>query len=507
MAISPTVRVNVSGARGESQADILRRTGQYGVLTTDTDAQAMAKLNAAAEAASAEAEGYAQDAANSFSSIDALANMYPSQAAGEAAVTNGYFTFVDGDDNIVYVRRVAGVSTIISPGAFVNLTGTQTVTGTKTFEGITRFVTNGDRIGVTSGSAPLLPDALVHIRNEDAVTCGLRVQSLWTGSTALPYQNNDNSLWETFNEVTSDSANFSWSISAPNAYNDIPEGVHDSGERVGVYGWATSVTVPGLYVHAGRLTSQIGVRGRAGFQGDANPSPATARIDKAVGVQGEIRADSVDATINDARAGNFLCVIEPDSGIVENSIAVYAWASGGTEANWSFFGAAGEFYQEDSAYFGNGSFTAAQSGASISIRGVDPNSLEFGNGDPDGYGSNIGASAASGNPFIAFSAEAMPTGNNFRTRGKLGSVIRGDLAGAVLFSRITNANASNQAPTDDVIWRPDGKFLFLKNPRIVSAPPASASATGEQGEIAWDAGYIYVCTADNTWKRAALATW
>lgn len=37
--------------------------------------------------------------------------------------------------------------------------------------------------------------------------------------------------------------------------------------------------------------------------------------------------------------------------------------------------------------------------------------------------------------------------------------------------------------------------------------PATASASGNQGEIAWDANYIYVCTATNTWKRAALSTW
>ena len=37
--------------------------------------------------------------------------------------------------------------------------------------------------------------------------------------------------------------------------------------------------------------------------------------------------------------------------------------------------------------------------------------------------------------------------------------------------------------------------------------PASASATGATGEICWDANYIYVCTATNTWKRSALSTW
>ena len=37
--------------------------------------------------------------------------------------------------------------------------------------------------------------------------------------------------------------------------------------------------------------------------------------------------------------------------------------------------------------------------------------------------------------------------------------------------------------------------------------PASASDTGTAGEICWDASYIYVCTATNTWKRTAIATW
>jgi len=37
--------------------------------------------------------------------------------------------------------------------------------------------------------------------------------------------------------------------------------------------------------------------------------------------------------------------------------------------------------------------------------------------------------------------------------------------------------------------------------------PATASATGVAGTICWDASYIYVCTATNTWKRAAIATW
>jgi len=37
--------------------------------------------------------------------------------------------------------------------------------------------------------------------------------------------------------------------------------------------------------------------------------------------------------------------------------------------------------------------------------------------------------------------------------------------------------------------------------------PSSSSDTGTTGTITWDADYIYVCTATNTWKRVAISTW
>jgi len=36
--------------------------------------------------------------------------------------------------------------------------------------------------------------------------------------------------------------------------------------------------------------------------------------------------------------------------------------------------------------------------------------------------------------------------------------------------------------------------------------PSSSSATGVAGTIEWDASFIYICTATNTWKRTALST-
>jgi len=40
-----------------------------------------------------------------------------------------------------------------------------------------------------------------------------------------------------------------------------------------------------------------------------------------------------------------------------------------------------------------------------------------------------------------------------------------------------------------------------------SNTPSSASDFGHQGEIRWDANYIYICVATDTWKRVALSSW
>lgn len=40
-----------------------------------------------------------------------------------------------------------------------------------------------------------------------------------------------------------------------------------------------------------------------------------------------------------------------------------------------------------------------------------------------------------------------------------------------------------------------------------SKTPASAGDAGNAGDICWNSGYLYVCVATDTWKRAALSTW
>ncbi len=52
-----------------------------------------------------------------------------------------------------------------------------------------------------------------------------------------------------------------------------------------------------------------------------------------------------------------------------------------------------------------------------------------------------------------------------------------------------------------------GRLKINGQLEIQGKTPASASATGTVGEIAWDADYIYICVATNTWKRAQIQGW
>lgn len=56
----------------------------------------------------------------------------------------------------------------------------------------------------------------------------------------------------------------------------------------------------------------------------------------------------------------------------------------------------------------------------------------------------------------------------------------------------------------------DDKFIAAAGLNMGAAGvgvPASASATGTTGDIAFDSSFLYACTATNTWKRVAIASW
>jgi hypothetical protein len=54
------------------------------------------------------------------------------------------------------------------------------------------------------------------------------------------------------------------------------------------------------------------------------------------------------------------------------------------------------------------------------------------------------------------------------------------------------------------------KDVYLNTGRVLTGamatPPANATAAGTIGDILFTTTHIYVCTATNTWKRVAIAT-
>lgn len=83
--------------------------------------------------------------------------------------------------------------------------------------------------------------------------------------------------------------------------------------------------------------------------------------------------------------------------------------------------------------------------------------------------------------------------------------------GRIQFGGTTSSYPALKRSTTDLHVRlaDDSAYSFIRAKLYLetAAAPASASDTGTAGEVRWDSSYAYICTATNTWKRAALATW
>ena len=50
------------------------------------------------------------------------------------------------------------------------------------------------------------------------------------------------------------------------------------------------------------------------------------------------------------------------------------------------------------------------------------------------------------------------------------------------------------------------RYQLLAKLSIVEVP-SSATSKGISGQVAYNATHLYICVAENTWRRVALATW
>ena len=138
-------------------------------------------------------------------------------------------------------------------------------------------------------------------------------------------------------------------------------------------------------------------------------------------------------------------------------------------------------------------------------------------GYADGLASNYATAAQGALADSALQAEA-DTLETVTNRGA--TTINAVTVGSVLVDglTITDNNITGSRSNDDIILDPAGTgTVDINANRIrVSNPKTPASALGaagdQEGDIAWDADYIYVCTANyngatNVWKRTAISTW
>ena len=82
------------------------------------------------------------------------------------------------------------------------------------------------------------------------------------------------------------------------------------------------------------------------------------------------------------------------------------------------------------------------------------------------------------------------------------------------FTNLNTTAVKNTLLVDEVVlatdrlqfYRFDGDDL---NPVTGISPdvPANASATGTAGQLAYDSDYIYVCIAEDSWRRVAISSW
>jgi hypothetical protein len=144
-------------------------------------------------------------------------------------------------------------------------------------------------------------------------------------------------------------------------------------------------------------------------------------------------------------------------------------------------------------------------------------------------GLQIGAASGTGSIGVQIAGvmDAIPTA---RVRGYIGTTnssagVAGDLliaprtSSAASIRFITRGSGSpSEAVRIDNLGRllvgtdadSGGALLQVNGDRIrvaTAKTPASATDTGTAGEICWDADYIYVCVATDSWKRTAIAAW
>jgi len=253
----------------------------------------------------------------------------------------------------------------------------------------------------------------------------------------------------------------------------------NSTNNIGVYG--TSTNYVGVY---GTSTNNIGVQGNStnsfGVQGTSTNSYGVyGNSTNNIGVYGTstnyvgVYGNSTNSFGVNGNSTNSYGAVLTQSGTLtaaNSSNAVLVRRNGVTNSTGSL-NYSGNVLQITDNPTGTGTVSGALISGSLSVAADGSGTTERIRFDPRVAN---GASAV---------AHMLDTGNALSTAGALLLDVRNN--GVSKHAVDLNGNIIEKVPTT----------------------PASATAAGVQGTICWDADYVYVCVATNTWKRSALGSW
>ncbi len=174
----------------------------------------------------------------------------------------------------------------------------------------------------------------------------------------------------------------------------------------------------------------------------------------------------------------------------------------------------------------NGTIT---SGGSLTLRTSNGNNMNFfASNGVTGAGiqfSGGDGSGGSGGGYQAIGGTGTTAGGGCILKGGLGPTdaacgIVGVLTGTTYqygiqvlgsgeFRLNTSAGTAGQVLTTGGVGAPASWTTIVTSTgiQVPTHTPSSASDTGTAGTVTWDANFMYVCTATDTWKRVAIATW
>jgi len=108
--------------------------------------------------------------------------------------------------------------------------------------------------------------------------------------------------------------------------------------------------------------------------------------------------------------------------------------------------------------------------------------------------------AGTNNLFLLSNGDAVVLGTDDPT---FVNSVRANIGGSVQLYHNGTETVTTTSTGVNIVGQILTNNIRLDNPTV----PTSATDTGSAGSISWDADYIYVCVATDTWKRVAIATW